>query len=215
MDQKTLNAAPRQSRKTSAARRLRREGKIPAIIYGHRDPVAITLDALEFQRELRVISESQIIRITVDGEDYDVLVKDYQEDILTGKLKHIDFFEIEQGKLLRTHVNVHLEGSAIGVREGGILEHQLHDLEIECLPTDIPQGITVDIGHLEIGSSVHVSDIQPPEGVRILNGPDQVIALVAAARVEVAEVEEELEEGEEAAEGEGAAEEASEASEEE
>ncbi|TFH05970.1 MAG: 50S ribosomal protein L25 [Spirochaetales bacterium] len=196
MEQKTLNAAPRSAEKSAAARRLRREGLIPAIIYGHRDPVAITLNAREFMREFKVVSESQIVRISVGSEDYDVLVKDYQSDILTGQIGHIDFYEIEQGKLLRTHIGLRLEGSAIGLREGGILEHQLHELEIECLPKDIPQTIIVNISGLDIGDSVHVADLKVPEGVRILTGSEQVIAVVAAARAEAVVEEDEAEEGE-------------------
>lgn len=202
MEQKTLHADARTELRTAASRRLRRNGKIPAVIYGHREPRAVTIDEIEFHKQFRVISESQIIRVTVDGDDYEVLVKDYQEDILTGKLKHIDFYEIEQGKLLRTRIAVHLEGSPIGVREGGIQEQQLHELEIECLPTDIPQGINVDVENLDVGDSIHVAELTLPDSVTVLTNPDQVVVLIATARVEVEEVAEEEEEGEEGEEGE-------------
>src|SRR6056297_1534425 len=117
MEQKTLSAAARSELKTGAARRLRRAGKIPAVIYGHREPVSVVLDAVEFGRAFKIISESQIVQVTVDGEHYDCLIKDYQEDILTGAVEHIDFFEIEAGKTLRTHISIHLNGSPVGVRE--------------------------------------------------------------------------------------------------
>jgi large subunit ribosomal protein L25 len=206
MEQKTLSASARSELKTGAARRLRRAGKIPAVIYGHRAPVAVTIDALEFVREFRIISESQIVQIAVDGENYDCLIKDYQEDILTGSVEHIDFFEIEAGKSLRTHVGVHLRGSAIGSREGGILEQQLYEVEIECLPKDIPDAFQVDVTSLAVGDAMHVSDLEAHEGVRILTNQDQVIALVAMPRLEVEPEteEEELEEGAVAAEGEEA-----------
>lgn len=204
MEQKTLHADARTEMKTAASRRLRRIGKIPAVIYGHREPRAVTIDEVEFHRQFRVISESQIIKVTVDKDDYEVLVKDYQEDILTGKLKHIDFYEIEQGTLLRTRIAVRLEGAPRGVLEGGILEQQLHELEIECLPKDIPETITVDVEELGVGDSIHVADLPEMSGVTILSSTDQVVALVAMPRVEVEEVveEEEGEEGEEAEEGE-------------
>ncbi len=195
MEHKTLSAAPRSEIKTPAARRLRRKGKIPAIIYGHRAPVSVAIDALDFIREFKIISESQIIRITVDGDSYDVLIKDYQEDILTGAVEHIDFYEIEADKVLRANIVVHVTGSSAGIREGGILEQPLHEVEVECLPKDLPEPFEVDISGLGIGDSVHVSELVAPEGVRILTGEDQVIALVAAARVEPTE-EELLEEGE-------------------
>ena len=201
MEQKTLQADPRTELRSAASRRLRRAGKIPAVIYGRQEPVSITLDAHEFRKQFRVISESQIIQLTVDGKSHDVLIKDYQEDIITGTLKHIDFYEVEAGKMLRTNVAVHIEGSAIGAREGGILEHQLHSLEVECLPKDIPDAFIVNVEELEVGHSLHVSDVLIPEGVKILNGLDQVVVIVAAARAEIVEEEEELE-GEEGVEGE-------------
>ncbi len=197
MEQKTLSAAARSELKTAAARRLRRMGKIPAVIYGHRDPVTVAIDALDFIREFKVISESQIIRVTVDGESYDVLIKDYQEDILTGAVEHIDFYEIEADKLLRANIVIHLTGSAIGAREGGIVEQPLHEVEVECLPRNLPEAFEVDISGLGIGDSVHVADLVAPEDVRILTSEDHVIALVAAARVEPTEEEEEGVEGEE------------------
>ncbi|MFP4114764.1 MAG: 50S ribosomal protein L25 [Spirochaetota bacterium] len=205
MEQKTLSASARSELKSGATRRLRREGKIPAVVYGHREPVPVAIDALEFIREFRVISESQIISLSVDGENYEVLIKDYQEDILTGDLKHIDFFEIEAGKTLRTHISVHVHGSSIGVREGGILEQPLHEVEIECLPKDIPDRFEVDIRNLAIGDSIHVGDLTAPDGVRILTSSENVIALVAMARMEVEPTAEEGEELEgEAAEAESA-----------
>ena len=210
MEQRTLNATARAERKTGAARRLRRSGRIPAIVYGHREPVAVSLDAHEFDNQMRVHTDNQIIRLTVDGEGYDVLLKDYQQDILTGTVEHLDFFEIEAGKVLRTRVSVHLEGSAVGAREGGILEQLLHDLEIECLPKDIPGTIVVDVSGLEVGHSIHVAELDVPEEVKVLTSPDQVVALVAVARVEVEPEAEEAEEGEALEEGEERAEESAE-----
>ena len=202
MEQKTLQADNRTELRTAASRRLRRAGKIPAVVYGSKEPISITLDALEFRKQFRIISESQIIRLTIDGTEHDVLIKDYQEDIITGVVRHIDFYEIEKGKVLRTNLAVHIEGSAIGAREGGILEHQLHSVEIECLPKDIPEALSVNVEDLEVGDSLHVSDIAVPEGVKILNSLDQVVVIVAAARAEIVEEEEELE-GEEGEELEG------------
>lgn len=208
MEQKTLQAENRTALRSAASRRLRRAGKIPAVVYGSKDPISIIIDEREFRHQFKVVSESQIIRLTVDGADHDVLIKAYQEDIITGALEHIDFYEIEKGKVLRTNIAVHVHGSAVGVREGGILEHQLHSVEIECLPKDIPEDLSVNVEELEVGHALHVSDIVVPDGVKILNNGDQVVVTVAAARAEIVEEEEEEElEGEEGEEG--AAEEAS------
>ncbi|TVQ24792.1 MAG: 50S ribosomal protein L25 [Spirochaetaceae bacterium] len=190
MDQKTLETSIRTERKSSNARRLRKAGKIPGIIYGHHEPVAITIDAVEFGRKFRHISESTIITLNTGEQSYDVLIKDYQEDILTGKMLHIDFYEIELGKAVRTHIPVHITGSAKGTREGGILEHPLYEVEIECLPKDLVEAISVDVSGLAIGDSIHISDVVPPEGITILNSGDQIVAVCSVPAAEVAEDEE-------------------------
>ena len=213
MQQKTLSFTPRIASNKGAARALRRAAKIPSVIYGHGNPVTITVDAHEFNTKFKTVSESTIITLSSDGgETHDVLVKDYQEDTLTGRIMHIDFYEIEKGRLLRTHAAVHLEGTPVGVREGGILEVLAHEIEIECLPQDLPGELTLDITSLGPGGAIHVSDLPKLEGVRYLTSADQVVCTIVARReeVEVAAEEEEAllaeegaeEEGEEAAEAE-------------
>ena len=104
-----------------------------------------------------------------------MLVKEVQKDIITDTIKHIDFFEIERGKTLRTTVPIQIEGSAAGVKEGGLLEEHLHSLEIECMPKDIPTFIPLDVSSLNIGDSLHVSDLKAPEGVKILSSLEVAI----------------------------------------
>jgi len=184
MEQKTLAATARTERKKGAVGRLRRSGKIPCIVYGHEEPVSISIDAHEFGRTFKTISESQIVNVNIDGKGRECLIKDYDQDILTGTVRHVDFYEIERGKLLRTNVHVVTEGSPQGVREGGVLETPTRDLEIECMPADIPDHITIDISKLGIGDAIHAGDITPPEGVKILSNLDQVLAMVTQQRVE-------------------------------
>lgn len=213
----TLNANIRKERKKGAAGRLRKSGKIPAVIYGRGEAITVSLDEHDFMQTFKHASESSIITIkSDDGSSHEVLLKDYQQNLLTGRVLHVDFYEFEAGKSLRTNVVVHLEGSPVGVREGGILEQQLHEVEIECLPKNIPTEITVDISHLGIGDSIHLSEVTPPEGVEFTHHgeQDQTIALVAAQRAEEEEVAEEEEE-EELAEGEEEGEEGAESEEEE
>jgi len=214
MEQKTLTGENRKEFKKRTASRLRRSGKIPAVIYGHSGDHPIAVDEHEFSTKFHRVSENTIINLTVEKDQYDVLVKDYQEDILTGKITHIDFYEIERGKALRTHVPVRLEGVSPGVREGGILDHHLHELEIECLPKDLPDTVVIDISNLEIGDSVHVGDLDPPKGVQYLNADEYVIVSVSHRKAEVLE-EEEVEEEEEEALAEGEAVEEASAEEEE
>ena len=208
MEQKTLAGHGRTSTRKSENRRLRKEGMIPAVIYGHNEPVSISIESREFEKKFHTVSENTIITISVDNEkSYDVLVKDYQEDIIKSAITHIDFYEIERGKLLRTHVPVHLNGVPHGVREGGIVETALHEVEIECLPKDIPEIFNLDISELQVGDSLHVSDIAAAEGVKILNDENQTIVVITTAKIVIEETEEEGAETEEAteekAEGEG------------
>jgi len=191
MEQKTLAGHGRTSTRKSENKRLRGEGFIPAVIYGHNEPVSISVEAREFDKKFHTVSENTIITITVDKDkSYDVLVKDYQENIIKGSIEHIDFFEIERGKVLRTNVPVHLDGAPAGVKEGGIVESLLHEVEIECLPKDIPEYFTLDISALNIGDSLHVSDITVGEDVKILTPEDQSLVVITTAKVVVEEPEE-------------------------
>ncbi len=202
MQRKELTAQNRKDFKKGASRRLRKMGRIPAIVYGHRDPAAISIDEREFHKQFHTVSENTLIKLSTEDDSYDVLVKDYQEDILSGKIVHIDFYEIERGKVLRTNIPVHTEGSAPGVREGGILDLRLHEIEVECMPENIPEVFTVDVSTLSIGDAVHVSDLEAPEGVTFLNNEDQVIVSITHAKMELELPEEEVEEeGVEAEEG--------------
>lgn len=198
MEEKTLTILLKSKNTKRENRRLRREGKIPAVIYGKTDSQGIIIDEREFNTKFPVISESIIINLKSDSSVHNVLIKDYQENIITGRVQHIDFYEIERGKILRTNAPVHLKGTSIGVKEGGVLETLIHELEVECLPKDLPKEILIDISALEVGDSIHVRDIEPLSGVRIITSQDQVICIVEHRRVEeVAEVvEEEEEEGE-------------------
>jgi len=210
MEQRTLTAQSRKIFGSADSRRQRRNGKIPAVIYGHAEPIGLVIDAHEFNTKFMTISESTIINLQVDGDSHDVLIRAYQEDTISGAITHVDFYEIERGKTLRTNVGLHLNGAAVGIREGGILESFVHELEVECLPKDLPEGIEVDISNLEIGHSIHVRNLNAPSGVQILNSPDQVICTIAHKRAEVEEVPEELAEEGVAREAEEAEEEAAE-----
>lgn len=183
---------------------------IPAVIYGHGEPQGLLIEAHEFNTKFMKVSESTIINLKVDGDSHDVLIRDYQEDTISGAITHVDFYEIERGKTLRTNVGLQLTGAAVGIREGGILESFVHELEVECLPKDLPEGIDLDIANLELGHSLHVRDIEAPPGVNILNSQDQVVCTIAHKRIEVEEVAEELEEEEGVVEGEEGEEEAAE-----
>jgi large subunit ribosomal protein L25 len=209
MEAKKLNAEKRTDVNKSATNRLRSSGRIPAVVYGHVEPMVISIDAREFRTSFKRITENTIIELKLPAGAHEVLVKDYQKDNLTGEILHIDFYEFKRGVALRTHVPLRLTGNPVGVKEGGILEVLLHDIEVECLPKNLPEEIVLDIAELMLGHSIHVRELALPEGVRAMANPEQVVCIVAhrAAEEEAAPAAAVVEgevpvEGEEGAEGE-------------
>ncbi|MCL2270606.1 MAG: 50S ribosomal protein L25 [Treponema sp.] len=187
MSKVVLSARNRQNAGSAEARRMRRSGRIPAVLYGRTGKaVSLDLDTLEFTRSVKNISESTIVKVEVEGKSYDAFVKDTQRNILDGNILHVDFYEVESGVVLRARVSLILKGSPIGVREGGNLENPLHEIEVECLPKDLPERIEVDVSGLKANQALHVRDIPLGEGVRLLSAEDQVVALVKFARAEAA-----------------------------
>jgi large subunit ribosomal protein L25 len=182
MEQVTLAFQERTERKKSASRRLRIGGRIPAVVYGQGTPVSISVDAHEFGLRFASFGENTVIKLQSGKTTYEVLVKDYQDDILTNMVQHIDFFQISATKALHTKVPVHVEGSAVGVRNGGLLETVVHEVEVECLAKDIPHSIIVDVSKLDLGDSIKVGDLAAPKGVKILSNADAVVVHVISTR---------------------------------
>ena len=187
MGQVVLVARNRQSKGSAEARRSRRAGRIPGVLYGRSGKaISIDLDTLEFSNGIKNISESTIVKVEVDGKSYDAFVKDTQRNIVDGNILHVDFYEVESGVAVRARVTIQLRGSAIGVREGGVLEFPLHEIEVECLPKDLPERIELDVSNLKANDSIHVRDIPLSDTIRVITAPDQVVALVKYAREEAA-----------------------------
>ncbi|MDR3114357.1 MAG: 50S ribosomal protein L25 [Treponema sp.] len=192
MSQVVLTARNRAATGSGAARRIRRTGRIPGVLYGRSGQArAIDLDAQEFVKSIKNISESTIVTVDIEGTSYNAFVKDTQRNIQDGNVLHVDFYEVESGVTLRAKVSVHIHGNPVGVREGGTLESPLHEIEVECLPKDLPQRIEVDVSELKINQSIHIRDLALGEGVRIISGADQVVALVKFAKAEGAAASEE------------------------
>lgn len=187
MSQVVFTAKKRADLGSGNARRMRKSGRIPAVMYGRSgQALSIDVDALEFANGTKGISESTIIKLDVDGESHEAFVKGTQRNIMDGRILHVDFYEVESSTLLRAKVSVHVNGNPAGVREGGILELPVHEVEVECLPKDLPERIDVDISDLKVNQSIHVYDLKLGENVRILTSGDQVIALVKFAKAETA-----------------------------
>jgi large subunit ribosomal protein L25 len=166
---------------------LRREGKLPAVIYGrHTQPVNINLDAHTASLTLGKLTPSSLVTINVDGTEYPSLVREKQRDYIKNRLLHVDFLAVSMTELLRTNVNVHFVGVSPAVKDfNAVLVKNLEQLEMECLPTDLPESIEVDISALKKpGEGIRVRDVQISDKIRVLNDSDTMVAVATFAKVE-------------------------------
>lgn len=198
-----LRAYVRERIGKGESKRLRRNGFIPAILYGgSAGSIPIKFERKEIVRKVSFKDlEHTVYTIKLDdGRGYDVLLKEIQVDPLTDEIVHLDFLELEKGKMVTVEVPIVLLGKDVckGVKMGGILEQQLWSVEVECLPRNIPERIEVDITELEIGDAIHVEDLKLPEGVKVLEDPETTVVVISEPVEE--EVAEEAVEEEEAAE---------------
>ena len=182
-ENKELQVQTRTDFGSSASRGLRRNGQIPAVVYGGENVAHIMVNARQFYNEFHGhITENTIINLVLDGKGRNVLVKDFQGDILSGEVFHIDFLEIIEGHTLKTHVPLILDGTPIGVKEGGLLEHQCEAVEVECLPKDLPSEFRIDISGMGLGESMALSALQHEPVVRILSSMEQIVAHISVPR---------------------------------
>ncbi|HOZ48338.1 MAG TPA: 50S ribosomal protein L25 [Candidatus Hydrogenedentes bacterium] len=188
----TLKVKTRSGRGTGAARKLRQAGEVPGILYGGTgEAVGIRLNARAFERMLHAHAGEQAV-VQLDVEDQPelstpALLKVVQHHPVRGDAIHADFLRIRLDERITTIVPIRSEGRPVGVADGGILDHQLREVEVECLALDVPEEIRVDVSALNVGDSLHVSEIVPPEGVTIVTDPARVIAAVHAPRLAATE----------------------------
>ncbi|MDR1867686.1 MAG: 50S ribosomal protein L25 [Treponema sp.] len=182
-----LSAQTRVKTGSGESRRIRRAGRIPAIIYGKSEkPVTIDIGAGEFLTHVKNLTRSTILTVDVNGSPYNVFVKEVQRNIVTGAVYHVDFYEIAIDVPIRAKVRIRTKGNPIGVRDGGVLELPTHEVEVECLAEDLPPRIEVDIINLKANQSIHVRDLNLGERIRVVSGSDQVVALVKFTKGESA-----------------------------
>lgn len=162
---------------------LRRQGLLPGIIYGsHIVPIAITMDAHSTSRTLQSVSSTNLVVVNVGGVPHTTLVRDKQRHPVTGDLLHVDFQEVSMTETLRTFVRIQTEGESPAVKNmDAVLVFGQEELEIECLPGDLPEYITVDISALKtIGNAIYVRDLTLPTGVEVLNNPSEMVVVATA-----------------------------------
>jgi len=179
-----LKATARDGRGKGAARRLRAEGLVPGVLYGHgMDPVSISMssqDLLHFFHATH--GAATVVDLEVDGKKHLAIAREIQRDHLHGRYVHIDFLAVRRDEKVKMSIEIHETGEAPGVKTGGVIEHHLRDVEVECLPGDVPEQITADVSGLELGDMLRLSDITPPNGVTFLTDPTTpVISVVTPA----------------------------------
>ena len=191
MEELLLKAEVRERTGSKDAARVRKQGRIPAIVYGHKkETVAISLDKHNLVEGLH--HRHRLMNVQIGRKREKVIVKDLQYDHLGKDIIHVDLMRVDVKELIKVAVPIELKGTAKGTHEGGIVEEQANTLEVECKVTDIPESIVVSVKELDVGDMVHAGDVALPEGVKLVSDPSTV--LVTCSLVAAAKTTEELEE---------------------
>ena len=184
----TITATSRQGAGKGVNRKLRAKGIIPAVVYGHHyDAVSICVDAVAVNKMFRPghedMQDYQLYKLVVQGKDARetmVVIKDIQRDPIKEQIRHIDFFAVRMDEKIVAPVHVRIIGKSIGVKNGGILRHLLHEIKVKSLPADVPPHIDIDVTAMEIGASVHVKDLKVPPNVQILSDSEAGVVNIMA-----------------------------------
>lgn len=189
LETNVLEAQAREAGTKNDARRVRREGKIPAVVYGAgKDSLSVSVDPRVVTRILNSeTGHNTIFDLTMDGEKTKAMIVDWQYEPIKGKLIHIDFKRIALDKLIRVEVPIQLTGTAVGVKtQGGILDQMLREVELECLPGDIPSHIDLDVSELSFGTVLRVSDLPHTGSLKFITPEDTPVAHITAIKEEAA-----------------------------
>jgi len=192
MKQVTLTVFKREKTGKETAKKLRKQGFIPAIVYGHNfDPLPISVKASELESILhKHKGETLLFNLELtngEGGRIQAVLKEFQIHPVTDKIIHLDFVVIREGETISLEVPIEFIGRPVGVTKGGILEIFMDTLTVECIPSAIPDKIRVDITDLDVGDVLHVKDIKVPEGVKVLDDPEETVVTVVAEKIEGAE----------------------------
>ena len=174
-----LETKKRERRGSHAAEKLRREGLVPAVLYGHKEEtVSLSLSAEDLQGVLR--HKARVVDLQTDGTTQKALIREIQWDHLGKEVLHVDFRRTSKDERIVVPVPIELRGIAPGVTAGGVLDQPLHTLNVECLAISLPESIRVNVSELQIGAAVHVRDLTLPEGVTALADPDAIVVHITA-----------------------------------
>lgn len=184
MEKVVLEAKKRSKINKASRSALRKEGRVPAIYYSkHHDPLAIDLSERAL-KPLVFTSKTHLLSLNLEGqEELECIIKDVQFDPVTEKIVHVDLLGLKKGEKIQIEIPVQLVGTPVGIKEGGVLQHTLHKIEIECLPVDIPEHLEINVADLKLGHSIHAGDLKF-DNFTILNSADSIIASVTHPKVE-------------------------------
>ena len=184
MESPTLETRPREARGKRSARKLRGEGLIPAVVYGHKEAVlSVTLPQKDLETVLR--HHARVVDLQIDGKSETAVIQEIQYDHLGVEVLHVDFKRVSRDERIQVTVSIELKGTPAGLGGGHILEQPLHNLEIECPALAIPESIRVNITDLHPGHPIHVRELTLPPEVKALSDPDLVVVQITLAKVEV------------------------------
>ena len=194
METQPLQVKIRKDSGSIKSRKSRNAGLIPAILYGHKqESLMFSLNKKEFSRVLD--SKVKMVNLKWDSSEETAIIKEVQFDTFGKEILHADFIRTDLSEKITTQVPIVLYGTSQGVREGGILDHALKEIEIECLPTEIPENVRINISELAVGKTIHLGDIELPANAKALGSPDAIVVSVHFAAVEKEVTEEELASG--------------------
>lgn len=190
----SLKAKKREDFSRAVTKEIRREGFIPAIVYGkEKEAQTVSVDNMELLKTVRDEGRNAIISLDIEnGTPVDVMLHEYQTDPVKGDVIHVDFYVVDMSEEMDVAVALRLEGDAVGANEGGILQQPLYELQLRAKPRDIPEEITVDITELGIGDSIAISDLPVSDKYELTEDPDTTIAVVLAPEAEEEETDEEI-----------------------
>jgi large subunit ribosomal protein L25 len=178
-----LAVQPREGSGSLSARRLRKQGLLPAVIYGHKEAtVAVTLSHDDFAKALR--QGARLVELKADGATEAAIIQDVQWDHLGKDVLHVDFRRVSRDERVVVSVPLHIRGIAHGATGGAILDQPLHVIDVECLVTAVPDEIRVNVGELQVGQAILVKDLRLPEGVKAMADPDAIVVRVTAPQAE-------------------------------
>lgn len=201
MSQVKIVAEPRTETGKGVARKARQAGRVPAVIYGtSMSPLPLSIDALTMDRFLMTAASGRLFEVQVGDEKHTVLMKDVQRDPARGTLLHVDFHQVPLDQAIQTAVPIIIVGETEREADGGVLALNMHEVQVSCLPTQIPDSITVDVKALAMGETVAVADLELPEGVTAVDEGDNAVVSIVAPRAAESEEETDEEAAEEAAE---------------